>query len=280
MAGVALVTDSTAYLPAEVAQRHGLRVVPLQVILDGTAYAEGSEISPAQVADALRGGATVTTSRPAPSAFLDAYRAAAAEGADGVVSVHLSDDMSGTYQAALLAAAEAPVPVRVVDSRSLGMGLGAAAVSAARAAAAGDGIDAVAAVARKRASEARIIFYVDTLEYLRRGGRIGAAQALLGSAFAVKPLLQLTGGRIEPLEKLRTAARAIARLEELAVSSAAAEATDVVVHHLAAADRAETLAGRLRVAMPKARSVEVIEVGAVVGAHVGPGLLAVVVAPS
>jgi DegV family protein with EDD domain len=123
---------------------------------------------------------------------------------------------------------------------------------------------------------------VDTLEHLRRGGRIGAAQALLGSAFAVKPLLHLVGGRIEPLEKVRTSARAISRLEEIAVDRAAAAATDrvdVAVQHLANAARAETLAAHLAGRVPRLGELYLGEVGAVVGAHTGPGMLAVVVSP-
>lgn len=120
---------------------------------------------------------------------------------------------------------------------------------------------------------------MDTLDYLRRGGRIGAAQALLGSALAVKPLLRLGGGRIEPLEKVRTASKAIARLEEIVVERAAAGPVDIAVHHLAAAERAEALADRLRRRVPGLAELLVSEVGAVIGAHTGPGLLGVVLSP-
>ena len=120
-------------------------------------------------------------------------------------------------------------------------------------------------------------FYVDTLDYLRRGGRIGAAQALFGSALAVKPLLQLEGGRIEPLEKVRTASKAIARLEEIAADRAGGAPVDIAVHHLAAPDRASALADRLRNRVPGLADLHVSEVGAVIGAHTGPGLLGVVV---
>ena len=125
-----------------------------------------------------------------------------------------------------------------------------------------------------------IWLYVDTLEYLRRGGRIGAAAAMLGSALAVKPLLNLVDGRLEPLERVRTSTRALARLEELAVREAADRDVDVAVQHLAAAERAREVADRLRARLPRARDVYVGEVGAVVGAHVGPGMLGVVVAPA
>ncbi len=276
---VAIVTDSTAYLPDEVVQEHGIRVVPLQVVIGGTAYDEGSGVSSATVADALRAWTPVSTSRPGPFAFLSAFELAAEEGYTSAVSPHLSADMSGTYESAVMGARDAPIPVRVVDSRSLGMGLGFAVVTAAELAAGGASLDEVTAAAEKRVAAASAVFYVDTLEYLRRGGRIGAAAAFLGSALAIKPLLHLVDGHIEPLEKVRTSARAIARLEELAAERAGEGPVDVAVHHLANPDRAAALAERLRSRLPELRYLHVSEVGAVVGAHVGPGMLAVVVSP-
>ena len=276
---VAIVTDSTAYLPTEVVAEHGIRVVPLQVVIGGTSYDEGSGVSSATVAEALRAWTPVSTSRPGPFAFLSVYELAAEEGYTGVVSLHLSSEMSGTYESAVMGARDALIQVRVVDSRSLGMGLGFAVVTAAEVAATGGSLDEVAAAAQKRVAGASTVFYVDTLEYLRRGGRIGAAAAFLGSALAIKPLLHLVDGHIEPLEKVRTSARAIARLEELAVEWAGEGPVDVAVHHLANADRAAALAERLRNRLPDLQHLHVSEVGAVVGAHVGPGMLAVVVSP-
>ncbi|MFJ9949964.1 DegV family protein [Kitasatospora sp. NPDC091207] len=278
-ADLALVTDSTAYLPQQAVDRHEIAVVPLSVAVGDTVLAEGVEISPKDVAEALRGKQRVTTSRPSPEAFAAAYRAAAEAGAKGIVSVHISGELSGTAEAARLAAGEAPVPVRVVDSRLVGMALGYGVLAAAEAIAAGRELDEVTAAVVRRTAVTSGFFYVDTLEYLRRGGRIGAARALLGSALAVKPLLHLAGGRIEPLEKVRTASRAIARLEEIAVERAGEREVDIAVHHLAAEERAEPLAERLRGRIPGLRDLYVGEVGAVIGAHVGPGLLAVVVSP-
>jgi DegV family protein with EDD domain len=280
MTGVAIVTDSTSYLPAELIVEHGIRVVPLQVIIGGSAYDEGADLTSATVAEALRSWSPVTTSRPSPAAFLDAYEQAAGGGCDGIVSIHLSADISGTYESATLAARDSPVPTLVVDSRSLGMGLGFAVLSAAEAAASGEAsVDEIAAVAAKRAAASLAVFYVDTLEHLRRGGRIGAGAAFLGSALAVKPLLRLVDGHIEPLEKVRTSVKAIARLQEIAVKHAGDAEVDVAVAHLANPDRAQMLADRLRERLPRLGRLEVGEVGAVVGAHVGPGMLSVVVAP-
>ncbi|MEU3449563.1 DegV family protein [Streptomyces thermolilacinus] len=274
---VAIVTDSTAYLPPQTMERHGISAVPLTVVLGDQALEEGTEISARSLAQALQKRRSVTTSRPSPEMFAAHYREIAEGGATGIVSLHLSAELSGTYEAALLAAREAPVPVRVVDTGMIAMALGFCAVAAAEAAEAGCGLDEVVAAAEKRASGTAAYFYVDTLDYLRRGGRIGAARALLGSALAVKPLLELSGGRIEPREKVRTASKAIARLEEIAVERAGRAPVDIAVHHLAAAERADTLAGHLRDRVPGLAELHVSEVGAVIGAHTGPGLLGVVV---
>ncbi|WP_140394611.1 DegV family protein, partial [Streptomyces recifensis] len=147
-------------------------------------------------------------------------------------------------------------------------------------AAEGDGtVDEAVTAAEKRAAGTSAHFYVDTLDYLRRGGRIGTAQALLGSALAVKPLLRLEDGRIDLLEKVRTASKAIARLEEIVVERAAGAEVDIAVHHLSAPERAGVLADRLRERVPGLAELHVSEVGAVIGAHTGPGLLGVVVSP-
>lgn len=280
---VAIVTDSTAYLPAEVVARHGIRVVPLHVVMDGTELDEGVDVDPGQVAAALRAHRRVSTSRPTPSAFLEAYEAAAAAGAEAIVSVHISADMSGTYDSAMLAARHAPVPVEVVDSRSMGMAMGYAVLAAAEAAERGEDARSVAGVARSRARATKVWFCVDTLEHLHRGGRIGKASALLGSALAIKPLLTLEDGHIELAEKVRTSARAVARMEDLALGAAEAAGGDacveLAVHHIDAPDRATELAGRLHERLPGAPEPMLVELGPVVGAHVGPGTLAVVVAP-
>jgi DegV family protein with EDD domain len=159
------------------------------------------------------------------------------------------------------------------------MALGFCALAAAETAQTDGTIDEAVTAAEKRAAGTATYFYVDTLDYLRRGGRIGAAQALLGSALAVKPLLQLDAGRIELLEKVRTASKAIARLEEIVATRAGAHEVDIAVHHLAAPERAEHLADRLRERVPGLVDLHLSEVGAVIGAHTGPGLLGAVVSP-
>jgi len=275
---VVVVTDSTAYLPDGLADELSVRVVPLQVVLGGRSGAEGSEVTPAQVAAALAAWVPVSTSRPTPAEFAAVYREALEGGADGVVSLHLSRELSGTWDSARLAAAEVGAgSIRVVDSRSAAMGLGFAVLAAAEAAAKGGSREEVYAAAVGTAERTTTLFYVDTLEHLRRGGRIGAAQALLGTALSVKPILHVREGRIVPLEKVRTVSKGIARLEALAVAAAGDGPADVAVHHLAAAERAALLAERLRGRLPRVRRFYASEVGAVVGAHVGPCVLGVVV---
>jgi DegV family protein with EDD domain len=187
-----IVTDSTAMVPDEVAAARGIVVVPLQVVIGSQAYDEGSaEASPRRVAEALREFLPVSTSRPAPAAMLEVYDAAARDGASSIVSVHLSGEMSGTFESAQLAAQQASVPVLCVDSRQVGVATGFAALSAADVLDEGGSAESAAEAARRRAELARSLFYVDTLEYLRRGGRIGAASALFGGALAIKPLLTI-----------------------------------------------------------------------------------------
>jgi DegV family protein with EDD domain len=278
---VVVVTDSTAYLPRGVAEDQGIRVVALEVRLGDRVGREGIDIDTAELSAALADRHLhVQTSRPAPAEFVATYRAAFESGADEVVSVHLSRELSGTWDAARMAAEEVgPGRVHVVDSRSTAMGLGFAVLAAAEAAQGGAGGAAVAAAAEDVASRCRMFFSVETLDRLRRGGRIGAAAALVGTALAVKPLLHVAQGRIVPLEKVRTTARAAQRLVELAVRAAGDGPVDLAVHHLAAATRADDVAARLRERLPHVARLLVSEVGAVIGAHVGPGLLGVVVVP-
>ncbi|RFU42507.1 DegV family protein [Actinomadura logoneensis] len=275
---VAVVTDSSSHLPPDLADRHDVTVVPLQLVIGGEVRDE-DRAATAESARVLRERHRVTTSRPSPERFASVYRAAADAGATAVVSVHLSASMSGTVEAARLAATGSPVPVHVVDSGSIGMGLGFAVLSAASEARGGGTPAEVVAAARRRAALTRSLFYVDNLEHLRRGGRIGAAANLLGSALMVKPLLGISAGRIVPLEKVRTTSRALARLADLAVAEAADRPVDLGIQHLAAAARAETLAAALRTRIPNVVDVYVGEVGPVIGAHVGPGMMGVVVAP-
>ncbi|GIH03119.1 hypothetical protein Rhe02_11860 [Rhizocola hellebori] len=280
---IVVVTDSTAYLPAS-AESAGVTVVPLHVVMGGVSGREGIEIDPASVAKALspppdKGKrVTVSTSQPTPGEFAAVYRKLFAAGAEGIVSVHLSAALSGTLTGAEAAAEAADGPVAVVDSRSAGMGLGFVALAAAAAAKKGKDLDGVRDAALEAVANTSTFFYVDTLEHLRRGGRITAVSALLGTALAVKPLLEVVEGKITLRDKVRTAGRALERLVALAEEAAGQGEVDVAVHHLAAPERAaqltQALEGRLS---GRIRAFYTSEVGAVVAAHVGPGLAGVVV---
>lgn len=278
-----MVTDSTASLPPEVAATRGIVVVPLQVVIGATVYEEGPEgATPEMVAEALKEFRPVSTSRPSPAYLGEVYAQAARDGATEILSIHLSAEMSGTYESAQLAAAEAPVPVTVLDSRQVGVATGYAALSAADVLDDGGTVTEAASAARSRAENATSLFYVDTLEYLRRGGRIGATAALLGGALAVKPLLRIDEGRVVSLDRVRTATRALSRLEGLIVEAAGDRPVDLCVSHLANPERAGDLAARLADRLEanlEGREVWCGELGAVLGAHVGPGMVAVCVAP-
>ncbi|WP_258723718.1 DegV family protein [Cellulomonas sp. NS3] len=317
---VAVVTDSTASLPAHELERWGVVVVPLEVVLGGERLHEGRDLDPAALTAALGAGQRVTTSQPSPAAFADAYARAAAGGAREIVSVHLSGDLSGTVRGAQLAALAAPLPVHVVDSRSVAMGLGFAVLSAARLARGGVSVGApdpappvagsrtwhgpfgrrrdrspapaadepaplpngaaVAERARQVAADAHAWFLVDSLDHLRRGGRLSATAAALGTVLGLRPILALRSGRIEVAEKVRTRRAARERLEALVVADVHGRGrARVAVHHLGqpelGAEVAESLRSRLA---GSACTVEVCEVSAVLGAHAGPGVLALVVA--
>ena len=275
---IALVSDSTS-VDQEMAKRLDVIVVPLKVVIGASSYDEDAAASPESVAAALEQRSPVSTSRPPPEAFLREYEKAAKAGAEAIVSIHLSGEVSGTYESAELAGRDASIPVVTVDSRHLGMGTGFAVEAAAAALDAGASAETAADVARERAAATTALFYVDTLEFLRRGGRVGVAAALVGSALAVKPLLKVEDGRIVPLERVRTSGKALIRLEELAVTAAGRQPVDIAVSHLANAERADMLARRLRERVHDVHDLVVNQVGAVIGAHVGPGMLAVVISP-
>jgi len=274
-----LVTDSTANIPPEVVATQGIEVVPMTIVLGGTSYQEGVDVSAGLIAEQLRQGQVVTTAHPGPEAFLTAYRALASRGADSIVSMHVSSKLSGACNSARLAAESSPVPVRVIDSHSVAMGLGFPVLAAAAVARADAGLDDVVAEAVRVAGGVRVWFVVDNLDHLRRGGRIGGASALLGTVLSIKPLLTIAGGEVVAFDRVRTSARAIARLAEVAFERATESPSQVAVHHTDAADRAGALAEALESVLPWLR-VTVSELTATVAVHSGPGAVAVVVSPS
>ena len=254
---VRVVTDSTACLPAGLSG--GPVVVPLRVLVGDEVYAEGEDITPERLAELVAGGAQMSTSQPPPEAFAAVYRGLGEEGARSIVSVHLSGALSGTVGSAGTAAARSPLQVRAVDSRTGAAGLG------------------FAARAIEVAGTAHAVFVVDTLEHLHRGGRLSGPAAALGTVLGVKPILRLSDGAVELAQRVRTRAVGAERLLEQAAGFVAEAVRPVVaVHHFGAHDRAQALAGRLHTRTRV--DVEVTPLSAVLGVHVGPGTLAVVVA--
>ncbi|MFT4263905.1 MAG: DegV family protein [Nocardioides sp.] len=284
MAGRAVVvTDSTAVLPPELAAAAGIEIVALPVTVAGETHVDGEDgATPADIVAALTARKPVSTSRPSPTMLLEVYERLAAEGATGILAVHVTGEMSGTVESARMAARDASLEVVTVDTRAVGPCLGLAAQAGAHALAGGASLAEAAEAVMDRANATTSYFYVDTLEFLRRGGRIGAASALLGSALAVKPLLAVEDGRVVVREKVRTSARALARLDDLALEAAKDLDVEVVVAHLEALERAETLASSLtqRLGPRLVAPVRIAELGAALGAHVGPGMVAAVVAPA
>jgi len=274
---IAVVTDSTAGLPAALADR--VRIVPLAVVIDGVATFEGVAAS-SDVAAALRNRRmTVTTSRPSPADFAKTYQELLNSGADGVVSIHLSAALSGTYESAAAAAADRDGRILVVDARSTAMGLGFPVLVAASAAASGASLESVRDTAIAAIANTDTYFVVDTLDHLRRGGRIGAASALLGTALSVKPILHVEDGAIVPCDRVRTSSRALDRLVELAVAAAGPHpSVRAAVHHFDARDRADRVAAALRERLgDRLVELHLTELTAVIAAHVGPGVVGVVI---
>lgn len=277
---VALVTDSTSSLTDDEAAAAQIDIVALQVVIGADVFTEGKDVTADMVSAALAKYVPVSTSRPTPDDFGAAYERAAKNGATEIVSIHLSSKMSGTFDSAVLAAKSASVPVTCVDSCQVGIATGYAALRAAAVRDDGGSVEAVASAARTAGENSYTLFYVDTLEYLKRGGRVGVAAAAIGSALAVKPLLTVKDGLISPLEKVRTAAKALARLEALVVERASSfdNGFDIGVQHLANPSVAATVAARLRSSLD-VEEITIREVGASIGAHVGPGMIAVNLTP-
>ncbi|WP_425956624.1 DegV family protein [Xylanimonas sp. McL0601] len=278
---VRVVTDSTACMPSHGGEADGAAggpvVVPLRVLTPDGELREGVDVTPAQVADRIAAGQRLTTSQPSPEDFADAYRRLAQDGARTIVSVHLSGDVSGTVAAAAHAGQRAMLAVRAVDSRTVAMALGFAALAAAECAAAGAGAEHVAARAAAVAASSRTLFLVDSLDHLRRGGRLSAGAAALGTALGVRPILEIDGGQVRLVQRVRTRSAALERMLALAVEHATGmERVGVAVHHLGAPERAASAAARLQELLGVVPVVT--PVSAVLGTHAGPGAVAVVVA--
>jgi DegV family protein with EDD domain len=276
---VGLVTDSTSCIPPAQAAAWGITVVPMQIQIGKQVRAEPA-IPKDVLVRALVEDLGVATAPPDPAGFAWAYQDLANRGADEIVSVHISARQSKTVDVAKKAAAQSRVPVHVVDSSTTGMSLGYAVLAAARVAGAGGGARRVMDSLDRRLEDAHELIYVDTLEYLRKGGRIGAAAAMLGSALSVKPLLTMINGQVAPLERVLGAERALRRLVEAAVKKAGSRQVDVAIEHFGAHERADDVLSRLRPRLPAAREVTFTEVSSTIGVHVGPGAVGITISPT
>jgi DegV family protein with EDD domain len=279
MPDTVVVTDSTASLPPEIVDANSIGVVSLYINFGAERTERETEIDPERFYDEIRSAEQwPTTSQPSVGDFIAAYEPLLAEGKD-VVSVHISEGISGTADSARQAAdmlqrdGKGGERVRIVDSESAAGGLGLVALGAARAAARGAGLDEVVARAEEARDNLKIWFAVDTLEFLKRSGRIGAASAWIGSTLKIKPILTLER-EITPIERVRTSTRAFERLADYAAERKDAGATAWVVQHIQAPDEAQRLAERCR-ELIETDPIFVSEVSPVLGVHTGPGVLGV-----
>lgn len=268
---VIVVTDSSARLPAELRDRWAIREVPLHILLDGADLRDGVDDVPDDIHKRQ-----ATTAAATPAELCAAYREALADsGGDGIVAVHISSELSGTYRAAEMTAADLGPAVRAVDSRSTAMGTGFAVLAAARVAAAGGDLDAVAEAAVAAANRTEAYMIVHRLDNLRRSGRIGGAKAWLGTALALKPLLHIDDGKLVLAQRIRTAKGAIAALVDQICEIVGDRPAALAVHHVANPDGARDLAAVLADRLPACEPAIVTPLGPVLALHVGDGALAV-----
>lgn len=276
MARVAVVTDSTADLPADMIARYDIRVVPLTVRIDGDIYEDRVNITPAEFMRRLEmTSVPPTSSQPPASRFQQLYGELAATH-DAVVSIHLSSRLSGTYRTAQQArdSIDGRLPIAVIDSRSASMGLGFPVLRAAEVAATGAPIEAVTAAAEAAIEVTQTLFMVDTLEYLRRGGRIGRAAEILGTILQLKPILRLEEGVVVPCARTRTRARATAGLIDLVREFPRIE--QLAFLSTTAPEDLEYLAGALADRCPREKMI-FSDISPALAAQLGPGAIGVVV---
>lgn len=270
---VAVVTDGASSLIPVMGKEYGLHVAPVYVTFNEQTYLSGVNLDAAEFYRLLRANKKLpTTAQPTAQDFIDIYTKLAEE-VDEIVTVVISHHMSATLQSALMAQQQfTTVPVHVVDSESVTLGLGMMAIAAARAAAQGQDAQQVVQLLEKIKQSMNVIFTVETLEYLHKGGRIGGATAFLGSALGIKPILYIKNGRIEPLERVRTRKRSIARLLELVEEKVGASEAHFAVLHCEADEEARELGEQVKAKFNCAELV-IAEAGPVIGTHAGPGTL-------
>ena len=274
-APVHIITDSSCDLSEEVTADLGITVVPLEIRFGMQSFTDRVELSTADFWSRSRTSDELpSTAAPSPGAFAAAYQRAADAGASEVVVITLSGDLSATIEAAQQAASQPPegLTCHVVDSRTVSAGLGLLVITAAELAADGANGSEIADATREASERVRVHAALDTLENLRKGGRIGAAQSLLGSVLSIKPLITVTDGRVEPAGKQRTRSRALSHLVDL-VSAEGSNISQIAVMHAACDDVDDFVA---RIAPLTDSEPKVMMIGPVVGAHAGVGTIGVV----
>ncbi len=269
---VVVVTDSASRVPPDVAADLGIRIVPLHILVDGADLREGIDEVPLDIYDRH-----ATTAGASPAELCQAYEGALLDsGGDGVVAVHISAALSGTFGAAQQAAQQLGDKVRVVDSHTTAMGTGFAALAAARSAAVGTDLDSVVVEASSAAARSHGFIVVHRLDNLRRSGRIGGAAAWLGTALSLKPLLRIDEGKLVLAQRVRTASKATATMIERVAELVGDRQAAIAVHHVANADGAAEVAAALAERLPACHPAVVSDLGAVLALHVGAGAVAVV----
>ena len=271
---VRIVTDSTCDLPPALVQANGITVVPLTVFFGEEAFLDSIEITAEGFYERLLASKTLPrTSQPSVELFREAYERCGANG-DEIVSIHLSSKLSGTLNAASVAREEvAPeVHVDLIDSYSVSLGLGLIVLEAAHAANAGASLGEVVATARRAMDRVSVHLAVDTLEYLQKGGRIGRARSFLGSVLSIKPILRVEDGEVAPFERVRTRAKAVERIYEVAASMARSKTMFVACS--GNDDEAREIIEQLRPALPHTDLI-LGQLGPVVGVYTGPNALGI-----
>ena len=274
MGQVRVVTDSACDLPPDLVTELGVDIVPLSIRFGSEELVDRRDLTPDQFWARCQASPVLPeTAAPAPGAFQEAFTRAADEGCPGVVCVNLSGALSATYQAAVAAAdaVAGAIPVRVIDSRSVTLGLGLMVVSAARAAAAGKGLEDVAGIVEDLVPRTRVFGALDTLEYLKKGGRIGGAAALLGTVLSIKPIVEVTEGKVEGESKQRTRGRALAYLVDKVRKAGDIEDLGVLT---GASPDLDQFLDQLGAIYPRDKII-VGDIGAVIGSHTGPGTIGV-----
>lgn len=271
---VIVVTDSSSRLPDDMRREWGIRQVPLHILLDDADLRDGVDEVPDDIH--LRGNATTAAATPAE--LSEVYRRALDDSAgDGVVAVHLSAALSGTFSAAETTAAEIGHGVRVVDSKSTGMNTGFVALAAARAAADGADLNSVTEAAAAAIGRNHGFIVVHRLDNLRRSGRIGGASAWLGTALSLKPLLRIDDGKLVLAQRVRTASKSVATMIDRVCEVVGDHHAALAVHHVANPDGADSVAAALVERLPECEPPMVTELGPVLALHVGADALAVCV---